>query len=400
MSAPQTFSAKWLMEQEFPPLEYVVPGVIPEGMTLLVAAPKIGKSWMVLGLGLALSNGSEAFDALPVGKARPVLYLALEDGQKRLQNRLLTMEVEEITERLQFITQIEPAHVIPTISAWMQAFDGQAPVVILDTLGKVMPPAGNSNAYAHDYKVLSGLKATCDAVPGSSLIIVHHTRKSEAGDFLDAVSGTQGIAGAADSVLVLKRERHEKRATLQVTSRDTSEGEYALTMSESGVWTLDGDSLEQAETNAGIVKANKAVGGPMLELLETVSRFPEGIKPHDLGVLLPNIPNLNEYLRRAVAAGRLMKLSRGLYGPVTSETLRLSEPQSHNIPLITPREQVSERDFLDGLERFNSRPAVRTAPLSNAEKAVDLLAEYRARENRADQRLERNLALVASLEGQ
>lgn len=337
MNAPTSFGAKWLMEQHFAPLQYVVPGIIPEGMTLLVAAPKIGKSWMVLGLGMAVSQGGNAFGVLPVGEPRPVLYLALEDGPRRLQSRLRLMGVTEVDDRLQFQTQVENGRVIPTISSFIEAFRASDPVVILDTLGKIMPPAGNGNAYAHDYAVLSALKATCDAVPGSSLVVVHHTRKSDAGDFLDAVSGTQGIAGAADSVLVLRRERHEKRATLQVTARDAAEGEYSLTMSENGVWTLDGDSLEQAQNNARIVKANKSVGEPMLELIETVSRFPEGIKPADLKVLLPQLEaNLGEYLRRAVASERIAKLARGLYGPVNSVTLRLSVPEDHKVSMFTP----------------------------------------------------------------
>ena len=56
----------------------------------------------------------------------------------------------------------------------------------------------------------------------------------DGGDFLDAVSGTQGIVGAADTVLVLKRERHDDRATLQVTSRDAAEGGYSFTLTDTG----------------------------------------------------------------------------------------------------------------------------------------------------------------------
>lgn len=320
MTASGMFGARWLMQQEFAPLQYVVPGIIPEGMTLLVAAPKIGKSWMVLGLGMAVSQGGNAFGVLPVGEPRPVLYLALEDGPRRLQSRLRLMGVTEVTDRLQFITHVDAGQVLSTIREWIGSFSGSAPVVILDTLGKVMPPAGNGNAYSHDYAVLSALKATCDAVPGSSLLIVHHTRKSDAGDFLDAVSGTQGIAGAADSVLVLRRERHEKRATLQVTSRDAAEGEYSLTMSENGVWTLDGDSLAEAQDAARTARATHGVGDRMAEVIEAVGRHPEGIAPRNLKVLLSDIPSdqVDKYLSRAVDAGRIEKVQRGLYTPVRS----------------------------------------------------------------------------------
>jgi RecA-family ATPase len=291
-------------------------------MTLLVAAPKIGKSWMVLGLALELSNGGSAFGCLPVGAPRPVLYLALEDGPRRLQSRLRMLKPDEVSFRLEFQTAIDEGKVIVTIRDYMAKHAGLDPVVILDTLGKIMPQAaGNASAYGHDYKILSALKGTADAVPGSSLVIVHHTRKSEGGDFLDAVSGTQGIAGAADTVLVLKRERHEKRATLQVTSRDAAEGEYSLTMSDSGEWTLDGQSLEDAARAAQTAKATEGVGDRMTEVIEMVGKFPEGATPSDIRQLIPGIGNVDEYLRRAVAAERLTKLSRGLYAPVRSVTL-------------------------------------------------------------------------------
>ncbi|TFC26995.1 hypothetical protein E3O55_13020 [Cryobacterium sp. MDB1-18-2] len=321
MNAPSSFNAAWLMQQVFPPTKYVVPGIIPEGMTLLVAAPKIGKSWMVLGLGVELSSGGNAFGVLPVGAPRPVLYLALEDGQRRLQDRLTKLNPSEISHRLEFITSMDGSSVIETIRNYVAKHAGLDPVVILDTLGKVMPAAsGNESAYGHDYKMLSALKATCDAVPGSSLVIVHHTRKADGGDFLDAVSGTQGIAGAADTVMLLKRDRLDKRATLQVTSRDAAEGEYALTVSESGVWELDGHDLAAAAQAAETSKRTAGVGDRMAEVIEVVGRNPEGLTNNDLKGLMPDIPSaqLDKYLGRAVEAGRLERPRRGFYTPVRS----------------------------------------------------------------------------------
>src|SRR5690606_2076491 len=126
---------------------------------------------------------------------RPVLYLALEDGPRRLQDRLRMLDPAEVSFRLEFVTDLGEAKVIETIRDYMLKYATLDPVVILDTLGKVMPQASaNASQYGHDYKMLSALKATADAVPGSSLVIVHHTRKADGGDFLDAVSGTQGIA--------------------------------------------------------------------------------------------------------------------------------------------------------------------------------------------------------------
>jgi hypothetical protein len=318
-----------LMAKEFAPIEYVVPGIIPEGLTVLAAAPKIGKSWLVLGLAADLSSGSPAFGGIPVDGTRPVLYYALEDGERRLKERLASIDFTP-NRRVEFDTAIAEGGVLAGITQYVQEWAGHAPVVILDTLGKVMPPAGAQQQYGHDYRIMSQLKGTVDAVPGASLVIVHHTRKSGGEDFLDAVSGTQGIAGAADTVLVLKRERQEKRATLQVTSRDAAEGEYSLLIDDRGRWALDGQSLEEAADAARTARAVTGVGDRMADVIATVARFPEGIKPKDVKQLLPGVTGIDEYLRRAAEAGRIEKPSRGLYAPVSS-VRSVSFPEPHSL---------------------------------------------------------------------
>jgi len=85
--AVQTFTAEALQTMTFPPLNFILPGLVPEGATLLVSRPKLGKSWLVLDLALATAAGR-----FTLGELKPasgdVLYLALEDGPRRLQRRL------------------------------------------------------------------------------------------------------------------------------------------------------------------------------------------------------------------------------------------------------------------------------------------------------------------------
>ena len=74
---------------------------------------------------------------------------------------------------------------------------------------------------------------------GIAVVVVHHTRKAASEDFLDAVSGTQGLAGAADAVIVLRRTRGSADAELHITGRDVIEATYAMRFdSESGNWEL------------------------------------------------------------------------------------------------------------------------------------------------------------------
>lgn len=331
-------SARWLMAQAFPPIEYVVPGLIPEGLSLLAAPPKIGKSWMVLGLGVACASGGYAFGQIKVDE-RPVLYLALEDGHRRLQSRLESLGVTRPPSVLHFLTRMQPGATLGTITEFMELYAEQHPLVVLDTLGRAMPPAmANETTYQRDYRITSALKSVADGFPGSSLIVVHHTRKADSADFLDAVSGTQGIAGAADTVLVLKRDRQDSSAVVSVTSRDAREGSYALSLDASGAWMLDGCDLEEAGRTARENATTQGVGDRMAELVAEVNRHPEGVRSAELAMALHlDDGTVRRYLRRATDAGRILNPSRGLYVPVTSVTLsQLPEPECDNETDVTP----------------------------------------------------------------
>ena len=101
---------------------------------LLVGAPKIGKSWLVLAVALAAAEGGRAL-GIEVPQ-RPVLYLALEDGHRRLQDRCRRLLADDpIPEQFQYITMIEPGRVADTIAAWLNWHQEPPPLVILDTLG-------------------------------------------------------------------------------------------------------------------------------------------------------------------------------------------------------------------------------------------------------------------------
>jgi hypothetical protein len=148
----------WLDAQDFPPLRYHLPGIIPEGSSLLVGPPKIGKSWFVLALGLAAASGGWMLGQHV--DARPVLYLALEDGHRRLQSRCRTLlDTDRIPQAFDYLVTIQPGAVVATIETWLARHPGADPLVILDTLGKVMPAAViGESSYSRDYRVGTVLK--------------------------------------------------------------------------------------------------------------------------------------------------------------------------------------------------------------------------------------------------
>ena len=127
-------SGRWLDEQVFPPLRFAVPNLIPEGLSLLVAPPKAGKSWFVLSASLAAACGGAVLGHVRL-EPRPVLYLALEDGHRRLQDRCRQLlGATPIPQRFDYLTQLHPgAHAAEMLRAWLDIYGDEQPLVVLDT---------------------------------------------------------------------------------------------------------------------------------------------------------------------------------------------------------------------------------------------------------------------------
>lgn len=307
----------------FPPLTEHVPGIIVEGFTLFGGPPKVGKSWMVGAIACGIASGGVVLGKIPV-KARPVLLASLEDSPRRLQSRLRKIMCDQpLPENLDILTDVNPLVLLATIAEWLQRHGHASPTVILDTLGKARRAAStNGNQYQEDYGFAGSIKHAIDAFPGSALVAVHHTRKQAADDFLDTVSGTQGIAGAADSVVVLARKRKSDEGILAVTGRDIEENEYAV-RTDGGLWSLDGDDIMAAAATVNTRReqaAQNRMGDRSFDALKFVnSRVTT--KPAELAEFL-GIDNkiAGNVLAKLFDREEITKTSWGTYAPLGGET--------------------------------------------------------------------------------
>lgn len=346
------YNGSWLMQQDFPPTKYVVDGLIPEGLTYIIAAPKIGKSWMVLDLALAVTQGVPFLGSIPV-ESRPVLYLALEDGPKRIQARARGLKCYDLPESIVFAHRAKPEDAIKLMREFMNLHAGEEPLVILDTLGKIKPDkTPSAGAYEHDYRVSASLKEVADD-SGGSVVVVHHNRKAGSEDFLEDVSGTQGIAGAADTIIVIRRPRTAAEGELHITSRDAVEGSYAVRFDD-GKWTLTGATLAEAAQAFGQQVATKNLGGVMAEILDLVNSREEPTKPIDvvkaLGHLLEGegdaarAKRAGTYLARLYDMEKIDRPKRGLYTSVeTVESVEMGMNAQ-----VTGSEDIPQ--YLDSVE--------------------------------------------------
>jgi hypothetical protein len=242
-----------------------VPGILPEGVTLLGGSPKIGKSWLALGLAVAVASGGKALGSIGV-PAGEVLYLALEDTGRRLQARLakLLRPDEDWPANLTLATECPPLTEggIEHITDWL-AKHPEARLVIVDVFERIRGrPLPQQSAYSADYTAVKTAKTIADHF-GVAMLLIHHVRKAASDDFMELISGTNGLAAAADTIAVLKRSRGELDATLHIVGRDVEENEFAMKFAaDISAWQIIGlaDTFGLDETRRKIllyVRANE-----------------------------------------------------------------------------------------------------------------------------------------------
>lgn len=249
---PETFTATELMAEELPPVKWVVPELLPEGVTLLAGKPKLGKSWLALGLAVAVASGGVAFGTKPVERGE-VLYLALEDNRRRLQTRLKKLLTgSPAPEGLHIATEWPGMDEGggKALGDWFEAAP-ETRLAVVDILKRLRPRTSpNRSVYEADYEALEVMQGLAGE-HGVGILVVHHARKLGAADPLDEISGSTGLSGGADSILVLKRDRGRADAYLHVTGREIEEEkELALRWDpELASWALVGEAEEYRVSN-------------------------------------------------------------------------------------------------------------------------------------------------------
>lgn len=238
-----TVSMQDLYETVYPSRPPIIDGLLYAGTYLFVGAPKVGKSFLMAQIGYHVSTGLELW-GYPVHQGA-VLYLALEDDHRRLQDRLFRMFGTESADNLYFAIYAKQLGAgLEEQLKWFVQEHPDTQLIIIDTLQKVRESGGDTYSYASDYEVITKLKAFADE-HGICLLLVHHTRKQQAEDKFDMISGTNGLLGAADGAFLLQKERRTSNtAMLDISGRDQQDQRFYLTRNEERlIWTL-----ERAET--------------------------------------------------------------------------------------------------------------------------------------------------------
>jgi hypothetical protein len=242
------WTAAELKTHEFPDVQWVVPDLVTAGLSVLCGAPKVKKSWLALSMAVGVASGGAVLGKIPVQK-QGVLYLALEDSPRRLQDRMNKLNMG-YPENLHFFTEWKTG--VAGLKSYLQQ-RSEIKLCIIDTWG-IFSPHRDQNDYSESTMRAHELKAVADEL-GVSILLIHHAKKGgnygDGGDWLDSILGSTGLAGAVDSIILLKRKRGEEKAELLATGRDILEKDMILSFDlDCGGWIIEGDkqSLQEGET--------------------------------------------------------------------------------------------------------------------------------------------------------
>lgn len=302
--SPTWKSAADLMRKTFAPVQYVVPKYVAEGCTLLAGRPKIGKSWLTEDMALAVAAGGEVLgEKVEQGD---VLLLGLEDNERRLQSRFRKIlgPFRDMPAGLTYATawpRVDEGG-LDQIRAWIAAVK-KPRLIVVDVLARVRSQQqGRQAQYEADYQAIAGLQAIASE-KRVALVIVHHLRKgaTDSGDAIDKISGTLGLSGAADSVLILDRDG--QGVSIYGRGRDTEEIEMAIVF-DRGLcrWRVLGQAGEvrKSDERRTILDALNNSGSAMTraDIAEAT-----GMKSTNVGFLLSKM----------MRAGEIMKAPGGGY---------------------------------------------------------------------------------------
>jgi RecA-family ATPase len=262
------------------------------------------KSFLMFGIAIAVASGGRALGRIVVTQG-DALYLGLEDSAKRLQDRGRNQLAGAPPPKRLAIARVWPrgADGVAAIECWLDDHK-QGRLVVIDTLAKFRARVRRERSYDTDYSDLEPLQQLAIRKQ-VAIVVIHHTRKLDATDWIDQISGTLGLAGAADCLLGVFGKRGELQAELKTTGRDIEERELGLRFDpETCNWCL----LGLAATTVGLSQERSQV-------LDLLSHLSKPAKAKDMAERLGKpYHTIRKLLQRMAADGLVISTGLG-YAP-------------------------------------------------------------------------------------
>lgn len=279
--SPVIGSVKSLIAGQQEPVTWIVPGILPQGLVALAGRQKIGKSWFDLSLGLGVAAGGVVLESIAVKKG-DVLYLALEDNEQSLRERMsvLLAHGASLSDEFEYATSWPDMHTdgLTELESWLVVHP-QARLIMIDSWTSVLSsmqepaPFPDPSGYAADYEILKALQSLAKTYH-VCILVQFHALKSVTGDPFDALKAITGVTAYADGLLHLKRANGSPGASLTgVGEAYTNKLNLALSFRD-GYW-----SAGEKATACSLSESRKAV-------IEVLNRCSQPMKPKEVALAL------------------------------------------------------------------------------------------------------------------
>jgi AAA domain len=254
-----------LDKKEFPPLKWIVPGLLPEGLVLLAGRIKLGKSWLAMDLSSSVSFGGYALGNIKCEEG-DVLHLALEDNEPRLKARQrMLLGDRPKPERVEYLISFPRLDEggIDELEAWI-ANSPKPRLIIIDTIKMVRRQQRfNESIYDYDYSSVELLRDLANKHSIGIVSIHHLNKRNDSEDPFDLVSGSNGLSACADATFILNRDG--QGTTLYGRGRDIEEFEKAVQFDRTtGLWRLLGsvEDVRRSDERTNVLDALANINAP------------------------------------------------------------------------------------------------------------------------------------------
>lgn len=309
----RVYSFADLLDEKFDPVRFIVQDLLPEGTSMLAGKPKMGKSWLAFGICFSVATGTKALKYFEVEQGN-TLYLALEDNERRLQARGMkilhslspggagALDVSML-DYTTYAKRLDEG-LIQYIQDWCESVD-EPRLVVIDTIARIRSrnQQDKRQLYDKDYEV-GELLTDLAAEQRIAIVPVGHTKKGEADDPLDLISGSTGLTGGMDGAMVLNRTRSAADAVLKGVHRELEhDPDYALLWnSEQGLWEYAGDAEEYR-----LSKERR-------EILEVLGNADSPMQPKEIAEATDKLtPNVSRLLQKMRDDGQVDNAGWGKY---------------------------------------------------------------------------------------
>lgn len=237
-----------LLAATIPPPMTLLQGLLYEGLILFGGKSKRGKSWLIFDLAISVATGRAGFGHFACPTPQPVLFLALEDGRRRLQSRAYAIQ-----DNLKIVDNFHLRYRFPALAEGGIAQLAQLieryhyGLIVIDVLAKLEPmgKGKGEKSYHEVYSMFNPLQELRKNHP-FALVMLTHLRKQDAEDAFDSLHGSVAYQGAQDMLWVLERKPKDAYAYLHVRGKDIEETTLALHQQRNGPWEYIGEGEEYA----------------------------------------------------------------------------------------------------------------------------------------------------------